>query len=301
MTPLTILVILCATIVSVLCIAVAWCRVVAPTAMNHHPPLHLSPEQREQYRVWRHRREHHPNTEVLDRAGAHNRIVMTYKNLDNIPPHVYAALDRYAPHHIVALYDDDRCLQFLREYYPPAVAQRFTTFRIGAHKADLFRYCYLRVHGGIYMDIKTVLTRPVQEMFPDKNAATTAVTLDNMKGGPPTEVYQGVIATPPGNAFFDDLVQHAVETPNWVIDVQYRTLIRKFGERLATRCNVTALKPGDGYTDRVNQIPWVLWGEQEAPEHVCGGTDRYGYCLVLVNRRGDTMARVRDISFAKTW
>ena len=39
----------------------------------------------------------------------------------------------------------------------------------GPHKADLFRYCYLYINGGLYLDIKIELIKPLSEIFKNPN------------------------------------------------------------------------------------------------------------------------------------
>ncbi|MDZ4404014.1 glycosyltransferase [Prosthecobacter sp.] len=52
------------------------------------------------------------------------------------------------------LYDDADCRAFIQEHFPTEVADAFDALVPGAYKADLWRYCVLHVHGGIYLDIK---------------------------------------------------------------------------------------------------------------------------------------------------
>jgi mannosyltransferase OCH1-like enzyme len=52
------------------------------------------------------------------------------------------------------LYDDETCREFIKRYFPPVVVWAFDTLLPGTFKADLFRYCVMYIHGGVYLDIK---------------------------------------------------------------------------------------------------------------------------------------------------
>lgn len=52
------------------------------------------------------------------------------------------------------LFDDNDCRKFIRDYFKPDVLWAYDNLIPGAYKADLWRYCILFIHGGIYLDIK---------------------------------------------------------------------------------------------------------------------------------------------------
>lgn len=63
-------------------------------------------------------------------------------------------LQKQNPQFEYYLFDDEDCLEFIQEYFDDAVVDAFTRLIPGAYKADLWRYCVLYIHGGIYLDIK---------------------------------------------------------------------------------------------------------------------------------------------------
>jgi len=187
------------------------------------------------------------------------------------------------------------------------VLARFQSLKVGAHKADVFRYCYLRIHGGIYMDVKTVLTRDVANMFPDRLKAHTVLSWATTAGRSDTEVYQGIIASPPNNAFFDSLIQHVVETSNWDLGIDYLSFTKEFGVKLATDLGTLKLTLGEHPVVATKttslRCNWVLWGEIEADDAMatCGGYDRYGFCMIMKDKDGKTLGQIRDIRFGSSW
>lgn len=66
-------------------------------------------------------------------------------------------------HH--CLYDDDDVAQFIRSNYGPRMLEYFERINpnYGAARADLFRYLLVYLKGGFYLDIKSSLSRPLDE------------------------------------------------------------------------------------------------------------------------------------------
>ena len=52
------------------------------------------------------------------------------------------------------LFDDTMCRQFISDHFKKDVLFAFDKLKPGAYKADLWRYCVLYIHGGVYLDIK---------------------------------------------------------------------------------------------------------------------------------------------------
>lgn len=52
------------------------------------------------------------------------------------------------------LFDDADCLDFIQTNFKEDVVEAYERLIPGAYKADLWRYCVLYIHGGIYMDMK---------------------------------------------------------------------------------------------------------------------------------------------------
>ena len=53
-------------------------------------------------------------------------------------------------------FSDIDCIYFLENNFSPIVLKCYNKIKPGAFKADLFRYCALYIHGGIYLDIKAM-------------------------------------------------------------------------------------------------------------------------------------------------
>jgi hypothetical protein len=60
-------------------------------------------------------------------------------------------------------YDDADIAAFIQQHYPPLIWQYYQRIdpRYGAARADVFRYLLLYKVGGVYLDIKSTITRPL--------------------------------------------------------------------------------------------------------------------------------------------
>ena len=83
-------------------------------------------------------------------------IFQTWSTLD-LPPRMKKSVDivKHAnPEFKHYLYDDKMCAEFIKNNFHDDVYKAFNKLKPGAYKADLWRYCVLYIHGGVYMDIK---------------------------------------------------------------------------------------------------------------------------------------------------
>jgi len=75
----------------------------------------------------------------------------------NLPPLMSKSVQniiKLNPEFKYFLFDDIDCRNFIKKYFTPDVLYSYDKLIPGAYKADLWRYCVLFIHGGIYLDIK---------------------------------------------------------------------------------------------------------------------------------------------------
>lgn len=119
----------------------------------------------------------------------------------NLPLHMKRNCDQLKkenPQFEYFLYDDADCLRFIQEHFEEDVVNAFNRLVPGAYKADLWRYCVLYIHGGIYLDIKMrcvgdfrlieltkqehyVLDRPTSGFLPNQIGLYNAVMIQRPK------------------------------------------------------------------------------------------------------------------------
>ncbi|GMH84230.1 hypothetical protein TrST_g689 [Triparma strigata] len=59
-------------------------------------------------------------------------------------------------------YDDKDSRRFIEEHYPAAFVKAYDMMKVGAYKADFFRYCVLTIEGGIYADMDVMLQSDIE-------------------------------------------------------------------------------------------------------------------------------------------
>ena len=94
--------------------------------------------------------------------------MQTYKSEDLVPPFVFQNIKEDNPDWEYVFVDDKEAISFLEKEYPPEVLEKFNSFSRGAHKADLFRLCWLYKNGGTYVDIDTHMLKPLTDIVEDK-------------------------------------------------------------------------------------------------------------------------------------
>jgi len=172
------------------------------------------------------------------------RVMQTYHHLDKIPQKVAAQFAALAPDYERVLYDDPTAVSFIRRHFDQGLVELFEGFRVGAFKADLFRYCYLYIEGGIYLDIKTVLEKPLGDIHRglDSDGVILASCLTKFSPWIPYTwggllspcAYQGIIFAAPRNPIFLECIAYMRKhTRRGRVD--YLAWCKNFAERMGQR------------------------------------------------------------------
>jgi hypothetical protein len=203
---------------------------------------------------------------------------------DYVPPKVEENIATYAPQYTRKLYRDNDCIAFLDRHLPQYTAT-FRQLRLGAHKADLFRYAVLYVEGGVYLDIKTHLLVPLVDVV-DMGAAavTTALSIIGRT------VYQGVLAAPPGLPCLLRLMDLIRRRSNPRDYLQYTRDMYRVLRRVHPRMN-------PGISSVHQPFGLRLLKEVSVPHEP---TDRYGLsCYLLWNGRRVIQTRYTDFPWTQ--
>jgi mannosyltransferase OCH1-like enzyme len=196
-------------------------------------------------------------------------IIQTYFDKSKIPQKVYDNIKKYAPNYKHIIYDDKECIDFIQKNYGEKYVKKFNSLKRGAHKADLFRYCYLYKNGGIYLDIKTELIRSMDSII--KNKYNFYSVLSKNKN----TIYQGIILTYPNNNLFGDLIEMFIKTPQSYINKRYLIFTRQMYDILCNHSNQTKMNYGE------NNNGIYLYVENCENQICYDGKDRYGYCCFI--------------------
>lgn len=80
-------------------------------------------------------------------------------------------IKRQNPDYEYFLYDDQDIEDFLKKEYPPEYFSAYNRLTIGAAKADFFRYAILYKKGGIYLDVDSGVTKPLNKLIREDDSA----------------------------------------------------------------------------------------------------------------------------------
>jgi mannosyltransferase OCH1-like enzyme len=216
---------------------------------------------------------------TLENTDIPNKIIRTYHCKNKIPSKVYENIKEYAPNSEHIVFDDDECIDFLKKYFDKEIVEAFKNFKIGPHKADLFRYCYLYKYGGIYFDIKTIILKRIEEIF-YKNYNYTVLAINE------NYIYQGIIACQQNNKIFLELIQHIIENVHNPDYQKHTTFMREKLKKQNIHKN------------------WHLFKEVSLSKENCENKlDRYGYCTFILNEKNEKIFKTRwwDYPYGKDW
>ncbi len=81
--------------------------------------------------------------------------------------------------YVYGLYDDADCRRLIEVKFGAQVLAAYDGIAAGAFKADLWRYCALYVHGGVYVDLDTLCIGPIDAVIDPTAELVVPVDLNN--------------------------------------------------------------------------------------------------------------------------
>lgn len=196
-------------------------------------------------------------TRVPDRRT----LWLTHYDVEGVPKHIMENFRKHASEFTIRIFDDDACESYLKRNFEPRVVQRFLSMPRGAHKADIFRFAALYLEGGVYLDIKTLPLRAIQDVFPQDKAVFTLAHLHHVAG-----CHIGIVGAPRGHPAVNTVFQFVLEAPLVGIKVLYLWFC------------FAAYRAARQHADSVEFL------EERCADEYCsdtGGRDRYGKCCTI--------------------
>tara|TARA_B100001250_G_scaffold321459_1_gene284541 strand:+ start:2730 stop:3578 length:849 start_codon:yes stop_codon:yes gene_type:complete len=229
-------------------------------------------------------------------------ICMTIKNKQYIPQYIHEQYKKYASGYKIEIFDDYECKEFLRKEYGDSYVKRFDGISEGAHKADLFRYAYLFKKGGLYLDIKTLLLKNLDEIFNKIPTNFIMIKTTNSKSydiiNDNGSIYNGIIYTYPGNVYIKALLMDAMYGPP--IN-NYERFIKAAHEilmdfTLDKHVNFGYIKTDDSISD-----VYILQEDFFKIEH-CGELDRRQTCSFITHANtNEKLFKTRDSKYTPNY
>lgn len=95
------------------------------------------------------------------------KIIQTWSHKE-LNPDFQAIVDNWKinnPNYEYILFDNNECQHFIEDNFEKVVITTYNSIIPPAYKADLFRYCYLYICGGVYIDIDTLCIGKLDEFL----------------------------------------------------------------------------------------------------------------------------------------
>ena len=213
-------------------------------------------------------------------------IIQTYHDKSKIPEKVFNNIKKHASGYKHVIFDDNECIKFLKKFYPKKVVNKFNSLKLGAHKADLFRYCYLYLRGGLYLDIKTVLVKNIDTIFTNKDYIYTVFSVI------PKSVFQGIIYTPPKQLLFKNLINRFLNTTDRQMKNDRVIFTKQFYQEVLLLTGKKKLNVG------LNNDKYFFYKEVSLNKKYCNNKlDRWNGCYWVVDENNNKIIKIRFEDF----
>jgi len=124
-------------------------------------------------------------------------------------------------------YTDATILKFFEENYLdefPNMKEKFLSIRTGAHKADFFRYYYLYVKGGVFIDSDAMIEQDINILAQDYDFFSVESSYY------PDTIFNGFIGTTAKNKIMYEALKHAYHIDIDELHKDYMTFCKKLRE-----------------------------------------------------------------------
>ena len=160
-----------------------------------------------------------PIANVYENREIPKQIFQTSKEI--LPSYVKKLIKVYCPNWKYSHFTDKECIQFfidnpLADF--PDITQKFHSFTQGQHKADLFRYYYLYLRGGVFLDSDAMFETNIDNIVQDYDSVFAKSFMKN------EHLFNGFIATYPRNNIIYNALNHAYNTENVTLQSNYHYL-----------------------------------------------------------------------------
>jgi mannosyltransferase OCH1-like enzyme len=102
------------------------------------------------------------------------------------------------------IFDDNECRDFIANHFDSTILKAYDDIIPAAFKADLWRYCYLYINGGVYLDIKTVCAKPLNAILHNKEILLIRDINNEW-------IYNGIIGVPPAHPLIKIALDESVK------------------------------------------------------------------------------------------
>ena len=149
-------------------------------------------------------------------------LYQIYHNKKLIPKKIYDNIKKYAKNYNHIIFDYQECQYFIGKYYGNEGIFTWNNLQNMSHKADFWRYCILYKYGGLYLDIKVELIKPIDKIIVNKNIIYTGTCAINKNNC----ITIGILYSPPKNPLIFKCLRYCISTAtSYSINTSLRYLI----------------------------------------------------------------------------
>lgn len=154
-------------------------------------------------------------------------IMQTYKN-KNIPEHwkqSQLSVKKYMPKWKYVFMNDADNLDFVVKHFPQ-LETWFKNLKFGIQRADVIRYMWLYVNGGIYMDLDIELVTSLEPLFENMSMSTWLVKAPRNLLGHYTNF---LMASAKHNPFWIDVLKECTKPLEWWVYLPHHIISQQTG------------------------------------------------------------------------
>ena len=138
-------------------------------------------------------------------------IMQTYSLKENLTPEMHDNINAWKkvnPNWNYEIFYDKDCISFIEKYFNDDVLHSFNKIKSGAGKADLFRYCYLYIKGGVYTDMDNIPIIALNEIIKKDDEFVSCLDhryrgINSKFNGKSFGIHQSFIISKPKHPFLD--------------------------------------------------------------------------------------------------
>ncbi len=110
---------------------------------------------------------------------------------------------KFNPTYEYRFFDDNDCITLIKNNFDQKILDIYLSIKIGAFRADIWRYCALYLTGGVYADIDTVCTRELDTLIDDDIDFIAPFDIPVPYG-----IYNAFICTQARHPFLEQMIYH---------------------------------------------------------------------------------------------
>ena len=136
------------------------------------------------------------------------RVILQTFETRRVPAGLFGATRSWVelnPEYEYRFYDDDDCRALIKEHFGEQTLACYESLPRGAFRADLWRYCALYAHGGVYADVDTLCTTPLRNLIRENDDFIVP------HGNSRRFLFNAFICSVPRHPFFKTVIDTAVE------------------------------------------------------------------------------------------